>query len=259
MRFSNRLRAILLRYYPAALEVFSGLGAQITLELIRTYPTPEAAAGMCFQEFKDFAKGHRYPQPKRLAGCFAKLQKPRPQADEAIVQAYCAEATLLAGLLLKVIRTQRRVKNELKHLVVQHPDYPIFQSLPAAGTFLEPALLSKFGEDRQRFPTPNSVQVFAGTCPVTRKSGKRKIVTFRRACDRDFQQIAQQWAKASLCESVWANNYYQQAQKHSHSASHALRCLANRWLAIAWRVWQDKTTYNETYHLQQHAKCAKPR
>lgn len=259
VRFANRLRAILLRYYPAALEVFSGLGAQITLELIRTYPTPEAAERMSFQEFKDFARAHRYPQPQRLAGCFARLQKPRPQADEAIVQAYCAEATLLAGLLLEVIHTQKRVKNELNRLVVQHPDYPIFQSLPAAGTILEPALLSKFGEDRQRFPTPNSIQVFAGTCPVTKKSGKRKRVAFRRACDRDFQQIAQQWAKASLRQSVWANSYYQQVLPHSHSASHALRCLANRWLAIAWRVWQDKTTYNETYHLQQHAKRAKPR
>ena len=43
-RLSNRLRSVLLRYYPAALQVFPDLSTQIALEFIRTYPTPEAAA-----------------------------------------------------------------------------------------------------------------------------------------------------------------------------------------------------------------------
>ena len=259
VQLSNRLRAVLLRYYPAALEVFSGLGAQITLELIRTYPTPQAAAQVTWSEFQGFARAHHYSRPKRLAACFARLQQARPHACEAIVQAYQAEAVMLAGLLLEVIHTQKRVEKELHHLAAQHPDYFIFQSLPAAGARLEPALLSKFGEDRQRFPTANSLQVQAGTCPVTYKSGKRKVISFRRACDREFQHIAQQWAKASLRESVWANTYFMQVLRHSHSTSHALRCLANRWLAIAWRVWQDKKPYNETYHLQQYARRAIPK
>lgn len=259
VQYSNRLRSVLLRYYPAALEVFSGLGAQITLELIQHYPTPQATTGLTWAEFQQFAKSHRYWQWRRLPGCFARLQQPRPQAHPAIVQAYQGEAVILARLLQEVQKTKQQTLEEMRQLYSQHPDYPIFHSLPAAGAFLEPALLSKFGEDRLRFPTASSLQVQAGTCPVTQQSGKRKIVSFRRACDREFQNIAQQWAKATLRESVWANAYYLQVVHHSHSQSHAIRCLANRWLAIAWRLWQDGVPYNETYHLQQHALRAQPK
>ncbi len=53
------------------------------------------------------------------------------------------------------------------------------------------------------------------------------------------------WARASLKESVWANTYFQMALPRSKSCSHAYRRLANRWLVIAWRIWQDGVTYDE--------------
>jgi hypothetical protein len=39
-RLSNRLRALLLRFFPAALRVFPDLSTKIALEFIRAYPTP---------------------------------------------------------------------------------------------------------------------------------------------------------------------------------------------------------------------------
>lgn len=80
VRRANRLRAILLRYYPAALEVFSGLGAQITLHFVCRYPTPQAAAAVTWSQFEAFALDHGYPQPKRLPSCFARLHHPQPAA-----------------------------------------------------------------------------------------------------------------------------------------------------------------------------------
>ena len=40
-RVSNRLRAVLLRYYPLALELFSGLKIPTTLAFINAYNTPQ--------------------------------------------------------------------------------------------------------------------------------------------------------------------------------------------------------------------------
>jgi transposase len=122
---------------------------------------------------------------------------------------------------------------------------------------LAPGLLVKFGDDRARFPAPGSVQALAGTCPVTEKSGKRKVIKFRRSCDREFRHITQQWAMHSLDQSVWANAYYRQILPRCHSKSHAYRCLANRWLAIAWKLWQTQQLYDETYHLRQRAQRSK--
>ena len=259
VRLSNRLRAVLLRYYPAALHVFSSIRTQIALEFVRTHPTPETAMTLALDDFKAFARRHGYTQPKRLPECFAHLQVPRPQATPETVLVFRDEAVLLATHLLHAVRSKNAALRELQVLFKQHPDHYIFDSLPGAGKFLAPALLVKFGDDRQRFPAAASVQALAGTCPVTDRSGKRKVVKFRRACDREFRDIAQKWAIASKPESLWATTYWEQVRPHCDSDSHAYRCLANRWLAIAWKLWQTRRVYDEAYHLQQRAKHSKPR
>ena len=166
---------------------------------------------------------------------------------------------MLAGILLAQLEHKQTVLHSLAEPFAQHPDHVIFESLPGTGEYLGPALLAKFGDDRARFPTAASVQALAGTCPVTEASGKRRQVTFRHACDHEFRQIVVQWAKASLSQSVWAASYWEQLQTHCHSTSHAYRCLANRWLAVAWKCWQTRTPYDEHYHLQRHAQRAHAR
>lgn len=250
-RLSNRLRAVILRFYPAALNVFSELTRPITLHFLKAYPTPHAAVALTFDEFQTFARQHRYPRPCNLRHRFARLKVPQPQASPDTVLVYEDEVPLVADLLLGVVQAKKKALKELKILFEQHPDREIFSSLPGAGPFLAPALLGKFGDDRKRFPNPGSVQALAGTCPVTDASGKRKVIRFRYACDREFRTIVQQWARCSLRKSVWANGYYERVRPHCSSSSHAYRCLGNRWLAVAWAIWQKGEPYDEAYHLRQ--------
>jgi hypothetical protein len=103
------------------------------------------------------------------------------------------------------------------------------------------------------------VQALAGTCPVTQQSGKRKIVFFRRGCNREFRRIVQQFARASISQSGWALAYWHQVRPRCRSDSDAYRRLGNRWLAIIWKMWQDRKAYDETYHLQQRAQRRRPK
>ena len=257
VRLSNRLRAVLLRYYPAVLNMFSTWPTKVALEFVCAFPTPGEAENLSLNEFQRFARQYRYPNPKRLPACFARLQAPQPQAAQETVEVYQGEAVLLATMLLTAMRAKKAALCELKTLFREHPGHAIFDSLPGAGDFLAPALLAKFGDDRKRFPSPASVQALAGTCPVTDQSGKRRIIKFRRACDREFRAIAQQWAIASLQRSAWANAYFQQARPRCRYSSQAFRRLANRWLAIAWKLWQTGQVYDEAYHLKQRALRSK--
>lgn len=258
VRCSNRLRAVLLRYYPVALQVFGQWSSQISLDFIQQYPSPQAAASLEWPDFETFGRAHGYAAAK-LPACFVRLQQPQPQPSSGTVAAFQGEAVWLAGHLRELIRAKNQALKELQALFEQHPDRPIFASLPGAGDFLAPALLSKFGDDRHRFSSPAGVQALAGTCPLTDKSGKRKIIKFRQACDRQFRHIVQQWARHSLRVSVWANAYWQQIRPRCHSDSHALRCLANRWLAVAWKLWQTGQTYDQAFHLRQRALRAQAR
>jgi len=174
---------------------------------------------------------------------------------------YQEEAIQLASLLLQMTHTKVDVLRELHALFRQHPDYPIFSSLPGAGELLEPALLVKFGDDRQRFPTPASVQALAGTCPVTDQSGKRRVIKFRKACDREWRSLSQAWAIALVnsAKSPLAVAYFEQIRPHCQNRHHAYRCVANRWLAVAWKLWQTHQPYDEAYHFQQRAARSKPK
>jgi len=257
VRTGNRLRSILLRYYPAALEVFDDLHSQVALRFIRAYPEPDAAKALSYQTFVDFVRQQHYPCPKKLPACHARLQSTYPQALPETVQVYRHEAVLLADQLLQLVLAKRDSLKALQVLFDQHPDAEIFRSLPGAGRFLAPALLIHFGDDRERFPTPGGVQALAGTCPVTSQSGKKRHVRFRRACNRDFRHVATQWARRSLSQSTWAVTYWHQVFERSRRRQHAYRCLANRWLAIAWKLWQTRQVYDEAYHLQQRAQHSK--
>jgi transposase len=259
VRLTNRLRSVLLRYYPAALHVFSDIMTQIGLEFVRTYPTPSAAAALTFEEFKRFAAEQGYSHPKKLPACFARLQQLYPAADEETVLVFQDEAVQLASLLRNQVQAKCAAIRRLQELFWQHPDAAIFASLPGAGDLLAPALLAKFGDDRERHPSAASIQALAGTCPVTVSSGKRHIIRFRKACDREFRRLVQHWAIESVSESVWASAYWHQIRPRCGSDSHAYRCLANRWLAIAWAMWQKRQSYDEAYHLQQRALRSRPR
>jgi transposase len=258
VRTRNRLASVLERYYPAALCVFSDIQTQTALQFVRAYPTPAAAAALGFDEFSSFATTHGYHQRRRLAACYARLQRSYPVASPDTVSALSDEAAVLAGMLLDALRAMSATEQRLGDLFAQHEDRAIFSSLPGAGAFLAPALLAKFGDDRARFPSASSVQALAGTCPVTAQSGKRRVVCFRHACDREFRTIAQQWARCSLAESPWAMAYYEQHLARGHTVSHALRSLANRWLDIAWTVWQQKVAYNPRHHQQDCTRRSQP-
>jgi hypothetical protein len=82
----HRWRAVLLRYYPAALQVFSGLTTLIVLEFIRKYPTPPEAAQLSWDDFRTFVGQQRYTRPAKLPEYYARLQAVSPVATADTVQ-----------------------------------------------------------------------------------------------------------------------------------------------------------------------------
>lgn len=258
-RQENQLRAVLLRTYPRALDLFGKLMAQISLQFLVAYPSAQESRSLSLSEFEVFCRKHHYTRSDLIPRRYAHLIEPAPEANPAAVVAYRGQVRVLAELLLPQVCCRKKAQAELKRLFEQHPDAFIFDSLPGAGDLLSPGLLVKFGDHRDRFPTPASVQALAGTCPVTEWSGKRKLIKFRRGCDKEFRRIAQQFARASAKQSGWVVAYLNEGRPHWNSNSHAYRCLANRWLAIIWKIWQERQSYDEAYHLQQRATRRRPR
>jgi transposase len=168
-----------------------------------------------------------------------------------LAAAYQDELVFMAQQLLSLVRAKKQTLQQVQQLFQQHPDQHIFASLPGAGVLLQPKLLVMFGEDRARFPSPQDIRALAGTCPVTKQSGKRRRIQFRRACNRSYRETAQQFAIASVQQVDWAAAYYTAALARGLRKNQAYRCLANRWLGIIWKMWQTQQCYDEAYHLKQ--------
>jgi transposase len=254
----NRLRANLLRYYPQPLVAFSSLTGQLALHFLTTYAAPADLEGLTLAQLTAFCRQHRYYQWARLPTMLANLLTPAPQLDEEVVPAYRQQTVFLAQQLLSLSQQKKEAIAQINQLFDQHPDGPIFASLPGAGELLAPKLLVMFGDHRSRYPHRAILPAIAGTCPVTVASGRSRYVKFRRACNHHFRQTAQQFAQASTRQSVWAATYFSQACLRGHSKSHAYRCLANRWLHLIWTLWQTHQLYDEDYHLRQVARHRRP-
>jgi transposase len=250
VRVGNQLRDLLWRYYPIAADLFSKLDQPLTCAFIQAYPTPQLAQGLSLAEFEDFCHRHRYWHGGYIARRYGQLQNAQTFARQEVADAYAQQAQSLARVLLSLVQERKAAQKTLSQVFQQHPQAPTFASLPGAGEFLAPALLSKFRDCRARFPTAAVAQAIAGTCPVTDQSGKRRRILFRRACDREFRFIATEFARCSVPESGWAAAYFEALRPRVDKASHAYRALANRWIAIIWRLWTDRVEYDEAIHLR---------
>ena len=93
------------------------------------------------------------------------------------------------------------------------PDRDCFGSLPGAGPKIAPRLLSELGGNREVFRTAEALQNYAGTSPVTRQSGRSRLVTVRRACNRTLRATVHLWADLSRRSCAWAEAYYRKKRR----------------------------------------------
>lgn len=247
----NRLRTNLLRYYPQPLVAFSNLTSQLALHFLTTYAAPADLVGLTLDQLTAFSRAHHYYRYDRLPTLLANLLTPAPQPAASVIPAFRQQTLFLAQQLLLLTQQKMEAISQVNQLFTQHPDAPIFASLPGAGELLAPKLLVMFGDHRQRYPHRSILPSIAGTCPVTIASNRSRYVKFRRACNHQHRQTIQQFAQASTRQSTWAATYFSQALARGLAKSHAYRCLANRWLHIIWTLWQNRQPYDEAYHLGQ--------
>ena len=250
-----QLKAAMHEYYPAALEAFDDWTTPSTWAFVDAFPTPADLVKAGKRRWEKFLHVHRLFRPET----YAKRLEIFARADRfAGTQPVTKAKTLLALALTAQLRTLQKqlglYRQAIEQLFAKHPDNDIFDSLPGAAQKLAPRLLSEFGDRRERFESPQDLQCYAGSAPVTIQSGKKRCVKFRTACNKHLRQALHLWADHSREKSTWADIYYQHKREHGMSHACALRCLAQRWTKIIWKMWQTHTTYDEAFHTKNQIK-----
>src|SRR2546421_12586593 len=114
---------------------------------------------------------------------------------------------MYAQLIQRLNVTTREYESRIEKLFNAPPEAYLSTHLPGAGPALAPRLLAFFGTDRSRYEAAENIQSFSGIAPVTKSSGKSKVVYFRRACPKFDRQTFHEFARLSLSRCQWAHNY----------------------------------------------------
>ncbi len=250
-----QLRAALHEYYPAALEAFEDWTLRSAWAFVEAFPTPEALAKGGQRKWEKFLHTHKLYRKetyRRRLGLFAQAET--FCGNRATTHAKSMLAVALAGQLGVLQSHLDKFRDQIEKLFAQHPDHDLFGSLSGAGEKLAPRLLAELGDNRDRFDSPQALQCYAGTAPVSYESGQTKRVRFRRACQKALRRSVHLWANLSRARCPWAEAYYRKKRDEGQTHACALRCLGQRWLKILWKMWQTHRPYDAELHQRNQVK-----
>jgi transposase len=254
-RLLNQIGITLKEYYPIPLEVFESLETKIALDFLKAYPTPQTFSQLTRRGWKRFAKRDHHLSEARCSELWDKLNKPQLAIPAHVIR---AKAKLMAALIIQleaVVKAVDSYNEEVQSFFAAMPAAEIAKTLPGgkSGTTVA-SIWAELGDAQKRWNSFRHLQAEAGAVPVTKASGKSRVVQFRFACNKHLRQAMYWFSFNSLQRSEWAKKYYRNQRAKGHSKHESLRALGGKWLKIIFVMWRDHKPYDENYHLANIAR-----
>ena len=161
----------------------------------------------------------------------------------------------VAGLV-KIIQTMQEAVSDLETAMSvaldAHHQSELLLAVPGLGPILAARVLAEIGDDPNRFTTARGLKAFAGTAPVTRASGRSRLVQSRRVKNKRLSDACHWWAFAAITKSAGARAHYDRRRTTGDTHNAALRNLANKLLGRLWwcllhnHAWDEETAWPTT-------------
>jgi transposase len=198
---------------------------------------------------------HRDPAA-RAREIQAVLRAPQLRQPPPVQAAYAA---IVSGQVRLIGALNTQIE-ELGEVVAshfgRHRDADIYASQPGLGIILSARIMAEFGDDPHRFADVRARNNYAGMAPITRASGRKKVVLARYARNRRLADALHQWAFCAMRGSPGARNYYQELRARGTGHQAALRRLANRLVGILHGCLKTGTVYDERTAWSHHQQAA---
>jgi len=241
-----RLRHALREFFPAALVAFDDLTAADALELLGVAPDPASAAALPTDRITDALKRARRRGRAGKAEAIAAALRAEHLGQPALVTAAYAATVRAQVAILTVLNAEiKTMEEQVEAHFGQHPDAEIYLSQPGLGVVLGARVLAEFGDDKTRYADARARKNYAGTSPITRQSGKRKIVLARYVHNDRLVDALGLQAFTALRASPGARAYYDRLRARGAGHRAALRQLGNRLVGILHGCLKTGTTYDE--------------
>jgi transposase len=256
-RHAQRLRPALRDYFPAALEACEDLDAPDTLELLSRAPDPASAARLTIPQISSaLRRAHRRRIQEKANQIHHLLRTGHLGQPEVITAAYAVSVRALIAVLATLNEQVKALQGQVEAHFGRHPAAEIILSQPGLGLVLGARVLAEFGDDPDRYISAKARKNYAGTSPITRASGRKKIVAARYVHNDRLIDALMTQAFSALTASPGARAFYDRQRARGAEHNPALRHLANRLVGILHGCLKTGTPYDEAtawHHAQSLA------
>lgn len=261
-RLGNRVRELLWRYYPQMLDLTDDVAAPWFLELWALVPTPDKAARIRESTVERLLKKHRIRRVS-ASDVLNLLRGPALTVAPGTVSAATDHLESVAKRLQLVNREIAGANDRLDRLTArlaepqetepgqtseQH-DVTILRTLPGVGRIVIATLLAEASEALRRRDY-QALRCLSGVAPVTKRSGKSRIVLMRQAADGRLRNAVYHWARVATQHDPVSRAKYAALRKRGHNHARALRSVADRLLAVACAMLTAKTAFDPNHALK---------
>lgn len=248
---TNALTQVLKDYFPQALEWAGDLATVMACNFLSRWPTLEKLQKTKPEKIRNFYIKHGCRRSEVIDERLKQICSAVPLTqDPAVIDTSVFMVETITNQLRPLLDAIGRIDKEIEARFRKHPDCDIFDSFPGAGAAMAPRLQAAMGSDRDRFDSSEDVQEYSGIAPVTKRSGKMKVVSQRRACSRFVRQSFHEFAGHSIHQCDWASACYDMQRKRGKGHHAAVRTLAYKWIRIIFRCWKDRVPYDDAKYME---------
>jgi transposase len=244
----NQLRSTLREFYPGALAALKGdLASHEACSILGMAPTPEWGRRLTRSRIRRSlaASGRTRNLDRRTEQIYEALHAPQLEASPVVTEAYGQAVGALVVLIDGLTHQIGQLEQQIQERFEGHPDAEILRSLPGLGLILGARVLAEFGDDPTRYEDARARRCYAGSAPITRASGTRKVVLARVARNRRLADACYLWAFSALNASPGARRYYDARRARGATHHQALRALSNRLVGVLHGCLTHRHLYRE--------------
>lgn len=128
---------------------------------------------------------------------------------------------------------------------LQLEDAEIVLSFPGLGPQLGARVLAEIGDDRARFASARGLRAYAGSSPVTRASGKKSAVAYRRIENQRLNHAGYLWSFSALRASPGVMTRYRHRRDVGDWHASALRNVFNSLVGQLHHCLQYRELFDE--------------
>jgi transposase len=248
------------QFFPQVRAWFGPLDTPVCEALLQRWPSLQQLQRSHPGTLKHFLSDHRSWDDDRIAEQIRLIYAAVPATHDEVVLESGSRKTAACLAQLRVLREQIAAYDKrIAAVAADHPDAPIFSSLPGAGAALTPRLIAAFGTDRKQWSSAADLQRFSGIAPILVRSGNCSRVAMRHACPKFVRQTFHEFAAHSLRFCPWAKLLYEHHLKGDKRNHHpAVRGVAFQWIRIVYRCWVNREPYDERIFLAAQRRRNSP-